>query len=269
MRNNAYIKPPKMSMNFSENKVEMKKRFQNILDISKKKRGLIIATILIIFVLFVGGMVAIKKGVISTMVSIGETEKYYDYFSENQAFRVLLEQYDIDDSSMSYFAALSLDKPDFENGNSKEEYNVITEKYFGRKIENYNNSAVYEEAGTGKIKPTGWSYDNSVYMILKSLMSYENNRKVAVFYTLNVSDVISIDMFEDREMVTANEEKDRLLKGDFSTYSKYGVKPFLTRIEFEEKIDENGEMYLKYLQVEPLQDEVGEIIPFGELVPRN
>lgn len=177
-------------------------------------------------------------------------ERYYDYFRENQAFRVLLGDNGIDSESMALFAVLSLDKPDFENGNGKEEYDEITEKYFGRRLESYNNSSINEDVYTGKVKPTGWSFDNSVYMVLKSLESGGDNRKIGVFYCLNVSDSVFNDMLENNDVLTVAEEKAQLFSGDFKRFEKYGVSPFLVRVEFEEKFDDAGNLYFRYFDVE-------------------
>lgn len=58
MKNNGYIKPPRMAMSFSENKVEIKKRFKNILDNSGKSSGKIMLMLICIIVVFAGVFVA-------------------------------------------------------------------------------------------------------------------------------------------------------------------------------------------------------------------
>lgn len=58
MKNKGYIKPPNMSMNFSENKAEMKKRFQNILDNSGKGSGKIMLILVGVAVILAGLFIA-------------------------------------------------------------------------------------------------------------------------------------------------------------------------------------------------------------------
>lgn len=219
-------------------------------------RKSVLAILIFVVICIVGGVIAVSYyGLFASpnddfaMVN-DYAERYYDYFRENQAFRVLLGDNGIESESMALFAALSLDKLDFENGNSKEEYDEVTEKYFGRRLESYNNSGIKEDVYTGKVKPTGWSFDNSVYMVLKSLESGVDNRKVGVFYCLNVSDSVFNDMLENNDALTAAEEKVQLLSGDFKRFEKYGVLPFLVRVEFEEKFDDVGNLYFKYFDVE-------------------
>lgn len=56
-----FIKPPKMSMNFSENKEGMKKRFSNILNNSGKSKGIIALICFLILVVGVGVFVAVSR----------------------------------------------------------------------------------------------------------------------------------------------------------------------------------------------------------------
>ena len=88
MRNNAYIKPPKISMNFSENKVEMKKRFQNILQDKNKKMGIVALSIALVLVIFLGGIVAINYIQTSNnenieFLSMSDRKKYFIDFAMN------------------------------------------------------------------------------------------------------------------------------------------------------------------------------------------
>ena len=174
-----------------------------------------------------------------------EAEKYYDYFLENNQIVTLLDE-GITDDSMAAYAVFSLKNRDFQNGNSKEEYDDITEKYFGRKIKEFNNSKTYIDSNTKLIKPTGWSFDSSVFMVLKNLNKEENGTITADFYLFNISDVAIYDIQK-----TLDEIKKDLLNNKFDEYSK---NPPIIRINFEEKIDENGEMYIKYLSINNIEE---------------
>lgn len=58
---NKYIKPPKMSMSFSESKSEIKLRFKNIFDNFGKSSGRIMLVIIVIVLVFVGVMFAFSS----------------------------------------------------------------------------------------------------------------------------------------------------------------------------------------------------------------
>lgn len=171
-----------------------------------------------------------------------DSEKYYDYFWKNNQIVTLLgdsSENSINDDTMAAFATLIL--PDIQNGNSREEYDEITEKYFGRKIKDFNNSKTYIDTKTNLIKPTGWSFDSTVFMVLKNLVKNENGTITADFYSFNISDAA----FEDIPR-TSDEIKKDLLNNEFDEYSQ---NPPVIQINFEEKTDNNGEMYIKYLSV--------------------
>ena len=55
-----YIKPPMLSMNFSENKVGMKKRLKNILENKSKKRGLVTLIITLIVIIAAGIFITVS-----------------------------------------------------------------------------------------------------------------------------------------------------------------------------------------------------------------
>lgn len=178
---------------------------------------------------------------------ISKAEEYFDYFYENNEIITLLEcNEEFSDSQMAAFAVLSLKNPNFENGNSKEEFDDITEKYFGRKIENFNNSMTYIDSKSGLIKPTGWSFDSTVYMSLIDLIENEDGTKTADFYAINVGDGDDIVVKK-----TASEKKQDILNKNFK---EYGENISIVRLLFEEKKDENGDMYLKYLQLNTVSD---------------
>jgi len=172
-----------------------------------------------------------------------EAEKYYDYFYENNQIVTLLDNENFSDDDMAAFAVLSLKNPDYENGNKKEEYDEITEKYFGKRINNFNNSKTYIVPETGLIKPTGWSFDSTVFMSLINLTENSDGTKTADFNAINVSD----GFWTDSPQKTMAEVKEKILTNKFDEYG-----PRKVRIKFEEKKDENNNMYIKYLSLEDI-----------------
>jgi len=174
-----------------------------------------------------------------------EAEKYFDYFYENNQIVTLLDNEDFSDDDMAAFAVLSLKNPDYENGNKKGEYDEITEKYFGKKIKNFNNSKTYIVPETGLIKPTGWSFDSTVFMSLINLTENSDGTKTADFNAINVSD----GFWTDSPQKTMAEVKEEILNNNFDDYG-----PRKVRIKFEEKKDENNNMYIKYLSLEDINE---------------
>lgn len=183
-------------------------------------------------------------------------EKYYDYFRANRQIVALLDypynENGFTDDALAAYAIMSMDDYSYEKGNPKEEYDAITEKYFGRKIKNFNNSMSEVIPGTNRVRATGWSFDSGVYMILKSLIEEPDSSKIAEFYVLNLSDSLFMQK-------TEYETKKDLLSGNFS---KYG-HPFIMKMKFEEKTDEKGNMYLKYLEIKNSNETVDIITPYG------
>ncbi|MDD2212247.1 MAG: hypothetical protein PHV56_04670 [Clostridia bacterium] len=189
-------------------------------------------------------------------IELDETvEKYYNYFRNNQQIVALLDQNGLTDDKLAAFAIMSFDDYDYEKGNTKEEYDVVTEKYFGRKIKNFNNGMSEIIPGTNMVRATGWSFDSGVYMILKSYKEEPSGIKNVEFYTFNISDSVFFDLPQKSDA----EIKNDLLSGNYSVYGN----PFIVEMKFEEKTDENGNFYLKYLDVKAVDDIVDKIIPYS------
>jgi len=183
-------------------------------------------------------------------------EKYYDYFRANDQIRVFFDgENSFTDYTLATFAIMSLDNYSYENGNTKEEYDAVTEKYFGRKIKDFNNGASEIIPGTEMVRATGWSYDSSAYMVLRSLVEEPDGSKTAEFYTLNISDSVISELPQK----TGAEMKNDLLSGDFAEYGD----PFILKIRFEEKTDAAGNIYLKYLAIEKTDASIDTVTPYG------
>lgn len=95
----------------------------------------------------------------AAQMAFNETvEKYYDYFMSNNQIVVLLAFSNNDgsftDDALAGFVILSLVGYDYDNGNTKEEYNTITEKYFGTRIQNFNNMSSEIIPNTNMVRAT-------------------------------------------------------------------------------------------------------------------
>lgn len=245
-------KPTALSTYLSKSGEDEKERFKNVLKIKNKKKGIIAFCVILAFLCAI--CICIKfpqnnvkendNNVVESDKKKSKVEEYYDYFYENNQLVTLLDGANggnFSDDDMAAFATLRLKNPDLENGNRKEEYNNITEKYFGKKINNFNNSKTYIDSVTGLIKSTGWSFDSTVFMSLISLTDNEDGTKTADFYVVNISDGI----FEDIQKTSAEIKSDMLNR----RFDEYGEKIPVVRINFEEKKDDDGNMYIKYLSL--------------------
>ena len=170
-----------------------------------------------------------------------DTEKYYDYFRENNYVGMLLRNETggkgFSDAEMASYALCELIKLsdgiyDSAIGFPKEDIDAVTEKYFGAMIKNYENRMTTVISETGNITSTGWG-GTSLALVLKELKTESDGIYTAVFYQFG----FSMDEYQ-------SSTKDDLLREQFDSYRQ----PSLITIVFEEKTDENGEMYLRYYE---------------------
>ena len=171
-------------------------------------------------------------------------EKYYDYFSNNSHTGMLLgnetKGEGFSDAEMAAYALCELilqSDGTYEQavGFPKEDIDAVTEKYFGANIKKYENRISTVIPGTGYITSTGWGGSSAV-LVLKELRTDLDGISTGVFYQFN----FGMDGFRPTT-------KDDLLQGKFENYEQL----LLTTIIFEEKTDENGEMYLRYYKISP------------------
>ena len=169
-------------------------------------------------------------------------EKYYDYFEKNNHIYLLLDnetgKEGFSDAEMAGFALCELIlKSDMsyeqETGFPKEDIDAVVEKCFGTAVQNYENKKTTIVPKTGNITSTGWG-GSAVRFVLKELETDQNGINTAVFYQFNFG--------MDGISPTARED---LLQGKFDSYGE----PFLVTVTFEEKLDENNDMYLRYYEV--------------------
>lgn len=171
------------------------------------------------------------------------TEKYYDYFRMNSHFSMLLSNETggegFTDAEMAVYALCELilqsnGTYDQAVGFPKENMDAMTEKIFGATVQNYETRWTTVIPQTGNITSTGWG-GNAVGLVLKELKTGANGISTGVFY------LFSFGM----EGIPPTTKTD-LLQGRFNDYGE----PFLITIVFEEKTDENDEMFLRYYKVQ-------------------
>jgi hypothetical protein len=121
------------------------------------------------------------------------------------------------------------------DGFPKEDIDAITEKYFGTTVQNFESQMTTVIPETGEVTATGWGGSSARY-VLKDLQTDTDGIRTGEFY------LFSFGMGE----IPATTKED-LLQGHFDEYPQ----PSLATIVFEEKTDENGEMYLRYYDAIP------------------
>lgn len=186
-----------------------------------------------------------------------EMKWYYQMFRNDSAFKVLgSKSGSITDDQMATYAIMKMDNYSYENGNTKEEYNAITQKYFGRNIKNFNNGVTKTIPGTDKIWANGFSYDNGMHVLVKDVRDNSDGSMTGDFYCVNIPDshwTGKAGEFEEAESA--------LLNGDISSFSDCNIS--IKKVIFEVK-SENGKQYFKYRSVKNLEDNVKSIVLYSK-----
>jgi hypothetical protein len=186
-----------------------------------------------------------------------EMKWYYQMFKNDTAFKVLgSESGDITDAQMATYAILKMGNYSYEKGNTKEEYNAITQKYFGRDIKSFDNGVTKTTPGTDKIRANGFSYDSSMYVIAKEVSANRDGSMTGDFYCINIPDSHWTGNTGEYEEVES-----ALLNGDISSLTDCNV--IIKRIVFEVK-EEEGRQYFKYYSVKTIQENVKSILLYSK-----
>ena len=175
-------------------------------------------------------------------------EKYFDYFAENIHFSFLLgndeQKGGFTDAQVAAYALCELiiqkENYDPDVGYPREEMDAMIMKYFLVTEEdianfNYDNQKTRVIPETGNITSTGWS-GSYISLVLKELEQDDESKIYkGEFY-----------LFPGGLEFTAGEVvKNDLLNGRFGGYGQ----PTIITISFMEMTDENGNMYLRYCNV--------------------
>lgn len=186
-----------------------------------------------------------------------EMKWFYQIFRNDAAFKVLgSKSGTITDDQMATYAIIKMDNFSSQYGNTKEEYNAITQKYFGRNIKNFNNGSTEIVPGTDKIRATGWSYDNGMYVLVKDLKGNSDGSTTGEFYCINIPDshwTGKAGEFEEAESA--------LLNGDISSFTDCNIS--IKKVVFEVEA-ENGKQYFKYRSVKNIEDNVKSIALYSK-----
>ena len=192
------------------------------------------------------------NGFVSTLIPLSgkvndATEGYFDLFFNDPGFKVLLASLTEDgvslegfsDAQLATYAIHRMENYSYEEGNTKEEYDEITEKHFGRKITDFDNGMTEIIAGTDRVRATGWSFNNGVFMVLQSDITYDfDGFLVGDFYAYDIPD----SFWDDHSMEALIHLKEYLLTGNAEEYPK----PILVRVVFQVEWEMQGEVQYDY-----------------------
>jgi len=189
---------------------------------------------------------------------------YYQMFRNDPGFLVLgSASGEISDHQMATYAILRMGESySYENGNSREEYNAITQKYFGRNIQNFDNGATETIPGTDRIRATGWSFDSTTLVLPKDIRDNGDGTLTGDFYCLNIPDSYWFHIDEGNNINIRDafkEAEEAFLKGDISSFVEANCFLTLRRVVYEIQTGEDGKQYFKYHRVQNLEDNIKSI----------
>jgi len=92
----------------------------------------------------------------------------------------------ITDAQMAAYAVLRMENYNWETGNTREEYDAVTMKYFNKNLTDYTENGMTEALpGTDRIRAVGWGYEENYYALPYTLTSAGENRYIGQFYCIH------------------------------------------------------------------------------------
>jgi len=182
------------------------------------------------------------KKVISPFMTVGDVQKYMDYFASRAHVSPLMDNYvqgqGFSDSALLAFAISNIADYSYDIGATKQQIDDVLMKYFGKTVTEYvpwtNVTEYVPDSNNERIRDTGWTHDAIDYMMLDSLTVNSDGSISAIFDRYVI---FPLDDFVDI--------KAEILEG------KGGyIKTDSINVVFKEKTDENGELYLEYISMD-------------------
>lgn len=169
-------------------------------------------------------------------------EKYYTYFGDSLG--LLLEEpgytlgFSDEEVSAYVIYKISKDNPsyDAQKGITKQDFDAMTQQYFGKTVFHYNNQKVSMQQG-GNIISTGWDYAPS-HLIIKAMADLDSGAKRVIAYQVPHSS----------GQLSEEEYRQKVLTGKFEGLGDI----WLVELQFFEKTDSQGNVYLMYLSANRL-----------------
>lgn len=144
-------------------------------------------------------------GILNGITPLGviepEAEEYYDLFRPDAGLPPLVGLMEdggdgsFSDDQMAAYAIQTLGSQglyDDEAGVPKETLDAVTDKHFGRTVQNCDNSMTYV-LDSGNVTATGWSFDSSVYLVLDGQSAARDGIVTARFKCYDLSDSLWMD----------------------------------------------------------------------------
>jgi len=173
-----------------------------------------------------------------------------DLFTEDAGFKILgSADGKISDKQMAVYAVLHMEGYDYENGNTRAEYDAVTMKYFGRTLTDYTGGGMLETVpGTDRIRATGWSYDSTMFTMVKSLSKTDGKYYTGQYYCVDISDSLWDAFPYDFAAV-----KQMIRDGNWEPLTQLGLTFELREVKFNLGQEEDGTYYPIFKSVKILQ----------------
>ena len=122
-------------------------------------------------------------------------------------------------------------------------------KYFGKTLNDYTGGGMFELIpGTDRIRAVGWSFDNSMFTMGKSLSKTDGKYYTGQYYCVNISDSFWDDSPYDIAAV-----KQMLRDENWTPLVEKGLTFDLREVKFTLGQEEDGTYYPIYKSVQILQ----------------
>ncbi|HOP11433.1 MAG TPA: WG repeat-containing protein [Oscillospiraceae bacterium] len=173
-----------------------------------------------------------------------------DLFTDDAGFKILgSADGKISDEQIAVYAVLHMKGYDYENGNTREEYDAITLKYFGKTLTDYTGGGKLEFIpDTDRIRAVGWSYDSSMFTMIKSLSKTDGKYYTGQYYCVNISDsvwdALPYDLAAVKQMI-----RDR----NWTPLTQAGLTFELREVKFTLGQEEDGTYYPIFMRVKILE----------------
>lgn len=90
---------------------------------------------------------------------------------------------EISDMEMAMFAAIHMPNYDYDNGNTREEYDAVALKYFKKTLNDYTGKGILDLIpGTDRLQPSGWGYEmHPDFILLSAPLQKEDEVYIGLF----------------------------------------------------------------------------------------
>lgn len=155
----------------------------------------------------------------------------------------------VTDAQMAAYAVLKMENYSYDPGNTREEYDTVTLKHFGKKITDYTKNGMTEAVpGTDRIRAVGWGYEENYYALPGTLTQTGENRYIGQFYSIHAP-----YSFDDGWNYTDEQTKSMLYEGNWEPFVQYGRTFNLLEVTFTVGHEADGTPYPIYESVKLLQ----------------